>query len=394
MEKNPLISIIIPIYNVHDYLEKCLESVINQTYKNLEIIITDDGSTDGSSAICDEYAQRDTRIRVIHQENAGVVMARKKAIENATGIYTCFVDGDDRIDCKMIEYFAAHIGNCDLITSGMYLLQPSCEIMEIADFFKEGIYETCEAMEYIIANMIAYKDSFYEGMMPYLWNKMYRTDFVKAIMRNMNPNLPYAEDRVFLSQYVLKCNSVRITHKSYYYYCYRKDSAIRSANKNFMRDLNEVYLTLEREFEKHPLKKSLMHQLQLYVSARIHRITEFMGFDKDTQSVRYTFPFPDLESGSKIILYGAGAVGTDYYRVIFGYRRFELVAWVDKNWSRYKDSNIPVISPKHIKDYEYDYIILAVRRKELANQICEELEKSGMKKEKILWRMPSNYVPG
>ena len=98
------ISIIIPVYNVKDYLTECLESVIHQTYRSLEIIIVDDGSTDGSSIICDKYEQLDKRIKVLHQQNEGVARARKRAISCATGKYICFVDSDDTIDCGMIEF--------------------------------------------------------------------------------------------------------------------------------------------------------------------------------------------------------------------------------------------------------------------------------------------------
>ena len=87
MKANPLISIIIPVYNVKKYLEGCLKSVINQTYKNLEIIVVDDGSTDGSSEVCDEFGEKDTRIKVLHQENIGVAAARKKGVLCSRGIF-------------------------------------------------------------------------------------------------------------------------------------------------------------------------------------------------------------------------------------------------------------------------------------------------------------------
>jgi glycosyltransferase involved in cell wall biosynthesis len=91
----PLISVIIPIYNIKEYLSKSIDSIINQTYKNIEIILVDDGSTDGSSKICDEYAEMDSRIRVIHKENGGVTSARKAGLLKATGTYVTYVDGDD-----------------------------------------------------------------------------------------------------------------------------------------------------------------------------------------------------------------------------------------------------------------------------------------------------------
>lgn len=100
---NSKISVIVPIYNVKEYLEKCIQSILNQTYKNLEIILVDDGSSDGSQNICERYAVYDERIRIICQKNKGLVAARKVGLEAATGQYIDFVDGDDSIDPKMYD---------------------------------------------------------------------------------------------------------------------------------------------------------------------------------------------------------------------------------------------------------------------------------------------------
>ena len=103
MKELPLITIAVTCYNIKDYLKRSIESVCNQTYKNLEILLVDDGSTDGSEKMCDEYAQKDSRIRVIHKKNGGPSEARNMAIEQAKGDYIAFVDGDDWIDDNMYE---------------------------------------------------------------------------------------------------------------------------------------------------------------------------------------------------------------------------------------------------------------------------------------------------
>lgn len=99
----PLISIIIPVYNVERYLNKCLDSIINQTYKNLEIVLVDDGSTDRSGLICDDYAAKDNRVIVLHKENSGVSEARNIGLKHSTGEFIGFVDGDDYVDRQMYE---------------------------------------------------------------------------------------------------------------------------------------------------------------------------------------------------------------------------------------------------------------------------------------------------
>ena len=104
-ENNILVSVIVPVYNVENYIEKCLESIVNQTYKNLQIILVDDGSTDKSGEICDKYVKMDERVEVIHKENNGLVSARKSGIVRAKGIYTVNVDGDDWIETDAIEKY-------------------------------------------------------------------------------------------------------------------------------------------------------------------------------------------------------------------------------------------------------------------------------------------------
>ena len=103
--KEPLISVIIPVYNVEEYLDRCLESATLQTYKNIEIILIDDGSTDNSGKMCDEWAEKDRRIRVIHQKNGGLSNARNKGIEEAKGEFISFIDSDDWIEANMLTDF-------------------------------------------------------------------------------------------------------------------------------------------------------------------------------------------------------------------------------------------------------------------------------------------------
>lgn len=100
---NPLVSVVVPVYNVSSYLEQCLDSVVNQTYKNLEIILVDDGSTDDSGAICDRYAEKDSRIQVIHKENGGLSSARNVGLERITGEWALFIDSDDWIELNTLE---------------------------------------------------------------------------------------------------------------------------------------------------------------------------------------------------------------------------------------------------------------------------------------------------
>ena len=136
-----LVSVIVPVYNVQEYLEECLESIVHQTYEALEIILVDDGSTDGSMEICDAYLKKDARIKVIHQQNAGAANARKSGIMAATAPYICFVDADDTIDADMIRYFMENIGDADILTSGCRREEADGTITQRYDSFDQGIFK-------------------------------------------------------------------------------------------------------------------------------------------------------------------------------------------------------------------------------------------------------------
>lgn len=110
-----LVSVIVPVYKVEKYLDKCVESIVEQTYKNLEIILVDDGSPDNCPSMCDSWAQKDSRIKVIHKENGGVSSARNSALDAAAGDYICFVDSDDFIEPNAVGYMLENIGDADVI---------------------------------------------------------------------------------------------------------------------------------------------------------------------------------------------------------------------------------------------------------------------------------------
>ena len=117
-----------------------------------------------------------------------------------------------------------------------------------------------------------------------------------------------------------------------------------------------------------------------------------MGFDSSAQTIRYIFPFSDLEDKSNIILYGAGRVGMDYYRQISKNPNIHLVIWVDKHWDKYRDVNTSVHPVEKIQSCSYDYIIVAVNRNDLYEEICRELEENGIPKDKILWKKPIHFA--
>ena len=176
------ISVIVPVYNIEGYLGKCIDSIIAQTYKDLEIILVDDGSSDHCGAICDEYAKKDNRIKVIHKPNGGLSDARNHGIEAATGRYLGFVDGDDWIEEDMYEHIAANIEKYspDCVITQFYYSYPDkeeksnyCftkELYSREDIFGQNLYEAGlgEKIEGMVAELYAGKGAVREVLHKYV----------------------------------------------------------------------------------------------------------------------------------------------------------------------------------------------------------------------------------
>lgn len=143
-----LISVVVPAFNAERFLNECVESIVNQTYKYLEIILVNDGSTDDSLKICNQFAQKDKRVTVINQQNKGVVLARKQGVKNAHGKYIAFIDSDDYIAQEYMKTMLNNIGDADLATSSLIMDNRVWE-----DSLDEGVYDVFKTIE-VVRNLI------------------------------------------------------------------------------------------------------------------------------------------------------------------------------------------------------------------------------------------------
>lgn len=212
---NELISIIVPIYNVENYLYKCINSIVNQTYSNLEIILVDDGSPDGCGLICDEYAAKDGRIHVIHKENGGLSDARNAGLDIMTGDYVGFVDSDDWIEADMYEKLLANIKNfeADMAFGGVSDdLEKDDRVISIktSDYGAKPFAESkTEAMKrYFLGSWAA-------------WDKLYKADLFDNIRF---PVGEINEDEAIVLQLLDQCEKVCYTNTIFYHYMKRENS--------------------------------------------------------------------------------------------------------------------------------------------------------------------------
>jgi len=158
MNKNELVSIIIPVYNAEKYIFNCLESVLNQTYNNIEVIIIDDQSMDKSLEICKELQKKDSRIKIYMQSHSGVVAARKKGIINSSGEYICFVDADDFVKNRLIENLINEMGKCDIVCAGVLKEDKYGNTIPKTNAILKGVYNDDAQVQIFIQNAKNGKD--------------------------------------------------------------------------------------------------------------------------------------------------------------------------------------------------------------------------------------------
>lgn len=215
MEKD-LISVIVPVYKVEKYLTKCINSIISQTYKNIEIILVDDGSPDLCPQICDGWAERDKRIRVIHKKNGGLSDARNAGIENAQGNYLVFVDSDDYIDRMMIEKLYVRIKkeHSELALCGVYRVDyEKGERMEPFLDFENSVWSQKDFWDYY------YKKS--TGSLAVAWNKLYLARLFRKERYDIGR---IHEDEFIIHRLIAQCKRISVISDRLYYYVQRQGS--------------------------------------------------------------------------------------------------------------------------------------------------------------------------
>ncbi len=253
--KAPLISIIVPVYNVEKYLGKCIESIMAQTYENIEILLVDDGATDTSGAICDAYAEKDARIRVIHKANGGLSDARNRGIEEAKGELLGFIDSDDYIDADMFEVLYRTMAkyDADMSMCGVYELYEGQKVEQVSEI-KDFCTDAEGAMKIVMDGMINYA---------YAVNKLYKRELFNEVRYPVGKIIEDAFVILFLLD---KTSKVALTNEKKYYYFHRENSITSNSFRQKHFDCIEAHENNYKFIcEKHPsLEKTA--RMRLYWS--------------------------------------------------------------------------------------------------------------------------------
>lgn len=362
------ISVIIPVYNSQDYLDTCICSVINQTHKNIEIIIIDDGSTDSSASLCDAYAAKDSRVHVIHKQNEGLVSARKLGIEKAQGEYISFVDSDDYIEHDMYEIVMQKLDtkNPDIVLYDLVEEYPDHSCVK-RNHFLEGYYTKDVIKKIILPSMLSYGDFFNFGILPNLVCKMIKREFIRNVYLAVDKCITVGEDAAYTFQLLPQVEELMIITYAPYHYCKRYDSMMwKETDLYRIKALKE---NLEHSFSRLGINEIMATQLKRYISFVTLLKAPF-------ELLKNSLPFSNPKS--KIALYGAGGMGQAVYNAFSNI----VTIWVDKKAAIHKQYGISVkeVDSLLCSSEDYDVVFIAILSSDTCGSISMQLREKGIKK--------------
>lgn len=387
MKGEKLLSIIVPFFNDALFIGTCIESILNQSYKTLELIMVDDGSTDNSLQICKKYRDFDSRVRLIQKKNEGPIMARYAGLQLVRSEYVMFVDGDDWISsdmCRILMNLKMRYDS-DVVISGL-----------------NGYYnrENIVPPEYLIEEDIYYKQDLKEKVYPYMfWNNKSQRFGVdpslcgKVFTKHMllqeyqylkNFKFHYGEDVAVTYPLLLKTNSVVFINRAFYFHRKKMNRNVADYIKDcqYFSKLLILYDYLKKIYAVDEMSKELIIQLEYFYMYSVN--LKKMCYQESIVENKYLFPFDKVKKGSNIILYGAGQVGQTYYQQIIKLKYCKLIAWIDKNYQQFEENEYKIVGIDLLDTLDYDFIVIANANCHIRKTIINGLIEKKVKREKIL----------
>ena len=376
----PLISIIVPIYMIDRYVGLCIESILNQTYKNLEIILVDDGGKDRCPELCDLYKRKDERIKVIHKPNGGLVSARKAGLQQSNGEYVSYIDGDDWIGPGFIEglYTAASTSNADMVCAGFTrdLFSRSASFTNI---LPSGIYEGEKLIE-LWKNMASTGLYFRPGISTYVWNKLFKREVLMEPQRRVDNRISIGEDGAVTFPALLSCSCVAVIDNVAYHYRQREDSMLKQSGEYSAeaQKLRYLYDYLMQWVEGTPQELGIKEQIIDYVlSIAIMRSGGRLPQDEYST-------FDSAYYGKDVVVYSAGTFGQQLVNRFRETEHCNVIAWLDDDYWEYRRCCLDVDPIESVSSLSFDYILIATVDGLVAEKAKRRIMDFGVSKDKLL----------
>lgn len=369
------ISVIVTVYNKKPYIKECLDSIMHQSYDNFEVIIVDDGSTDGSAEICGEYRES---AKIIYKKNGGQTSARKEGLYASRGEGIVFVDADDWLDEDYIEKLVSKFEpDVDMVTSGL-IMHEEKRIYRLYDGILEGMYDASfinrEILPYFIYNKFTGKQVILHSFS----NKLFKYESAKKAMEYVDETVRLNEDVLALGKLLLDSKKIVVTHYCGYNYRQHEQSISHLPKKEMLNNLPLLEDGYSNLLSNIISKEEVLEQL--YENTMCF-FSEAALADYNIRLVRrFITPWKIIKPNTKVAIYGAGIKGILYREEVEPV--MDVVLWVDKNYSNIK-SDYKIGSPQELLNTEYDVVLVAVEDAHIQNEILYELYDMGIELRKI-----------
>lgn len=377
--KNIKLSVIVPVYNVENYVEKCISSICNQTYKNLEIILVNDGSTDKSGIICDQFAAKDSRIKVVHKKNGGLVSARKAGCLEATGEYIINVDGDDWIDENRF-YNLVHKGlknNPDMVyLHGIYRDYPGYSSAPSDDIVNW-------AHEYCINDFIL---KWHENLYSYLirtslWQWCIKKYIYANAQLSVDNKICMGEDIICVLKSIYSSKKISLLFEPSYHYVVRNNSITRSSVATTNNYIN-IFCDSIKNLAMNYIDDQICSSINSFFACYILFMTNYRRVTNC--KFNYLFPYPRVKRNSRIILYGAGTFGTVIFKALRDSKFYHVLSWVDLKVRFNKFCQCKINQVESIYNSDFDFVVVAIiSAQQQQQQIKDNLIQKGVSENKI-----------
>lgn len=355
---SPQLSVVVTVYNLDRYIEKCIDSLLLQDYKYMEIVIVDDGSTDNTSEICDKYEKKYNNIRVVHKCNEGVVKALATGIDYSEGLYITFVDGDDWVQHNCYGSLMKLLldNDLDIITYGAIKYRNENDYYYTYDSFKEGIYEGTDLND-IKSNMIWDKTKQGFQIDPSLCMKIFRKDIIETCVKNvLNIKIHYSQDVIITYPAIKEAEKLGIIHDAYYFHR-RREIGVQPAYLMDSQYYYKLYLVYKYLSEIFKFDKNILQQIEAFYQYSVK--LRCLDNTQDVTIDKWLFPFDKVKKGSNIIIYGYGKVGKTYIQQLEKLNFCNVICIVDSAYEKYQDNGGKIFPIEHIVNKRYDYIVIA-----------------------------------
>ena len=382
--KEVSISVIVPIYLIEPYLSKCIDSILDQSFTDFELILVDNESPDNCPLICDEYAKKDARIKVIHKKHGGLLSGRKEGLIHAKGKYIAYIDGDDWVDKFYLDilFLLAEVNNSDLVVTG-HFREFDGKIETVRPAYT-GVFEENEIKSSILPKVM-YNGAFCEPeITTYVWSKLFKRELLNEILFEVPDEIVMGEDAAITYTYLSISKKLTISRIPLYYYRQRDGSILKSVKTpkieyyrlGLLRDFLEIKLS--PFLDRNNLNTQILYYLYSLILVRSG------GLIHDASGNIIFNPFLNTEKNSKVIIYSSGSFGRHLLSSNSKINFFHIVKWIDIDFHELHIGDNFVEPPSYIPNTEFDFLIIATLNPSFFKSIKAEMTLMGIDPKKIV----------